>query len=647
MQASVLKILFLSLMLGCTQSSKAHVALDYPLGGETFIEGQTVTIRWHIVAQHATLNWDLYYSSDGGDNWVPIQIDIPLDSLSYTWHVPSLATSQGRVRIIQDNQDQDYLAISMDFSIVPNTSPPFLDAPAVDIIIACNEGTQEVELQSWLDDHGGALVTNHCGQLIWTNDFFLLSNNCGNTGDAIVMFTATDECGSTYSVASAYIIDLTPPVIDIPPMRKVVECDGHGNLPDLNAWLANHGGAHAADACGNVVWTNDFSPFLQQCGATGSSIVSFIATDECGNSASSTASFTIADHAAPEISSNSQDLILECDTLNEQDINQWLENHGGAQATDLCGMVHWSHDYTSLNHTCGSSGSVIVTFTAMDDCGNSRVTSAMLSTTDHLAPVIQKPAQDDTIFCGLFNPEGIIQSWIEMHGGAEASDFCGMVRWTNDYQWLSDECGRTGSATVIFTASDECGNGSTTSATISLIDQIPPVIDMEARDTTIACGSPNQDMIIQQWLDQHGGANAYDNCGNVMWVVDFPTVVDDCDTTLSYVGIFTVIDDCGNTSFTTASLTIMSEISSYEVILTAPEFNLYPNPVHDLLTIDFSENNSKPLRLSLFNTCGKLLWSTRNSESVRSVQMSQYEPGVYFLRAEMENRTYIKAVIKQ
>ncbi|MGB4850146.1 MAG: hypothetical protein WBP41_19635, partial [Saprospiraceae bacterium] len=202
MQVSGVKDIFLILMLGFSQSMFAHVALDNPLGGETFTEGQIVTIRWHIVAPHVTLNWDLYFSSDAGDNWVPIQLEIPLDSLSYTWHVPSIATSQGRVRIIQDNQGQDYLAISMDFIIVPNTSPPSLDAPAGDIIIECGMGNPEATVQSWLDNHGGALATNHCGQLNWTNDFFQLTNNCGNTGDAIVTFTATDECGSTYSVAS-------------------------------------------------------------------------------------------------------------------------------------------------------------------------------------------------------------------------------------------------------------------------------------------------------------------------------------------------------------------------------------------------------------------------------------------------------------
>ncbi len=647
MSSSFLKMFFFLWMLGYSQNLLAHVALDYPQGGETFIEGQIVTIRWHIVAPHVTLNWDLYISSDSGNNWQPIQLDIPLDSISYTWHIPSIFTSQGRVRIIQDNQEQDYLDISMDFTIVPNTSPPSLDAPASDMTIECSVGNPGDTLQSWLDNHGGASTTNYCGSLVWTNDFFQLANNCGNTGDAIVTFTATDECGSTYSVASVYIIDSSPPIIDVYPMNLVVECDGHGNVTEFNSWLANHAGAHAADACGNVVWTNILSPQLQQCGATGSSVVTFIATDECGNSAASTASFTIADHLAPEISSVAHELILECETSNEQDINLWLENHGGTQATDLCGTVHWTHDYSSLTYTCGSSGNAMVTFTATDDCGNTSVTSATLNVEDHIAPVINQTAQDNTVFCGSFNPEGIIQSWIEMHGGAQASDLCGMVSWTNDYVGLSDGCGIAGSATVIFSASDECGNGTTTSAIISLIDQNPPVIDIAAHDTVIACGSPDQDMIIQLWLDQHGGASAHDECGDIFWQNDIPVVVNTCDTTTNYIVTFTAVDECGNRNITTATFTLMVDISSNLSNFPEDVFSLYPNPVDDILTVKLSDHVSLPVHLSLFDSCGKRLWSDKDSNADMAIPMSQYTSGIYFLRMKIKNMTYMRTVIKK
>ncbi|MGB4849245.1 MAG: T9SS type A sorting domain-containing protein, partial [Saprospiraceae bacterium] len=361
----------------------------------------------------------------------------------------------------------------------------------------------------------------------------------------------------------------------------------------------------------------------------------------------STASFTIYDHTEPEITNNAQNLILDCDPSNDQVIQQWLNNHGGAEAYDLCGAVHWTHDYSALSFSCGSAGHAVVRFMATDDCGNSSITPAMLSINDHLAPVINQSAQDDTIVCGSFNPEGLIQSWIDMHGGAEATDFCGTITWTNDYAGLSDTCGVTGRATVIFTASDECGNGSTTIAIISLIDQIPPVIDVEAKDTTIACGLPDQQIIIQSWVDHHGGAVAHDECGDVIWLVDFPSIEENCDTTVSYGVTFTVVDECGNRNFTTANFTITGGTTSNTLLPDDLEFNLYPNPVQDLLKLELGTIFSMPYHLSLFDACGKLLWSGQDSKDIMSIPMSQYASGIYLLHIRMKNMTYTRAVIKQ
>ena len=112
-----------------------------------------------------------------------------------------------------------------------------------------------------------------------------LSDLCGATGSASVIFTATDDVeilrpaqqplpllinGSSYYNTAFY--DLT------------VECDGAGNTADLNAWLASNGGAVASDICsGLVTWSNDFISLSDLCGATGSASVIFTATDDCGN----------------------------------------------------------------------------------------------------------------------------------------------------------------------------------------------------------------------------------------------------------------------------------------------------------------------------------------------------------------------------
>ena len=95
----------------------AHVALDYPAGGETFVAGETINIQWHVLISHEQENWDLYFSPDGGASWQEIQLDMQTSQLSYEWTVPQITTGQAQIRIIMDNTGQDYTDTSGEFTI--------------------------------------------------------------------------------------------------------------------------------------------------------------------------------------------------------------------------------------------------------------------------------------------------------------------------------------------------------------------------------------------------------------------------------------------------------------------------------------------------------------------------------------------------
>ena len=99
------------------ESSNAHVQLDYPSGGETLVAGETVIIQWAILISHDQNNWDLYFSSNGGSDWVEIELDIDPARLDYVWTVPLTLTENGRIRIVQDNNGTDYQDVSADFII--------------------------------------------------------------------------------------------------------------------------------------------------------------------------------------------------------------------------------------------------------------------------------------------------------------------------------------------------------------------------------------------------------------------------------------------------------------------------------------------------------------------------------------------------
>jgi hypothetical protein len=126
--------------------------------------------------------------------------------------------------------------------------------------------------------------------------------------------------------------------------------------------------------------------------------VTFTATDDCGNSSETTATFTIEDTTNPTIDTAASNETVECDGLgNTAALNAWLADNGGAEASDACGGVTWSHNHSALSDGCGATGSTTVTFTATDDCGNSSETTATFTIEDTTPPSlsIEGPANQD------------------------------------------------------------------------------------------------------------------------------------------------------------------------------------------------------------------------------------------------------------
>ena len=546
------------LFQGLANNISAHVYLDYPQGGESFPAFTIITIQWHIAIPHEQLNWDLLFSTDGGNTWEPIQMDLPVSQLTYTWVVPDISTSLARISIIQDNVDMDYQDESMDFTIIPASMAPFIDITAQNLNLECNISNQQTAIQNWLNIQGGATAVGQCGNLVWTHDYVGLSNECGATGNAYVTFTATDSCGSAVTSAYLSVIDTISPVMQTPANNIVAECGGN-TTQLLNNWLANHGGATASDACGNVTWTYQASEPSNGCGITGSTSVMFIATDECGNSSTTSAEFSVEDSLAPGIVVPAQDYTLSCATPDHQTLLQnWLANQGGAMA--------------------------------FDDCGNN-------------------------------------------------------VTWTNNFTALSDGCGTTGSALVTFTATDACGHSASTLANFAIIDNSAPYIITPARDTTINCADADAHTSIKNWLSNHGGATASDNCGSVFWTHDFPPSADSCKIFGSFSVAFTSSDPCGNSDTTNATITIATTTGTDNSNLINLEFKISPNPASDFITITFDRKVTLPVLISLFDSRGKFVLSEKGNASEISITVNGIVPGVYFLQVGCSQGVYTRKVI--
>src|SRR5690606_32392680 len=365
----------------------------------------------------------------------------------------------------------------------------------------------------------------------------------------------------------------TPPTITHDPTNLVIECSVYGEH-ELNAWLSNFGNAQAEDTCGQVTWSHNYQGNLEVCG--GAITVTFTATDEAGLQSTVTATVEVVDTIAPTLTVVAQPLTVQCGANTDQALNNWLVNHGGAEAIDNCATVTWTNDYNPANFVaaCGNTGSVEVTFTGSDSCGNTVTTMATFTIEDTATPTLVTPAQPQTAECGA-DAEAALLAWLANNGGATATDSCDAdLTWTNDYNDGANfiaACGNTGEVTVTFTAADDCGNSVSTVAKFTIVDTTKPVFDINPQNVEAECDGAGKEAEYEAWLAAYAGAQASDNCGEVTYSYSLVDTAVLCGKTFSRTVRFTATDECGNRVSQQATFTIVDT--------TAPEFITEPEDV--------------------------------------------------------------------
>ena len=433
---------------------------------------------------------------------------------------------------------------------VQDTTPPTISCPA-DIILN-NENGVCGAVATWLSTDVSA--SDNCSISSVTQTSGLNSGDIFPVGTTTNTFLVTDNSGLTATCSFNVIVeDNEDPTWVNAPTDLTVECDGAGNVTEFDNWLNNT--FTGMDNCPNWVITNDSSGLSDDCGMTGSEIVTFRLTDESSNFIELDATFTIEDATPPTIDVEASDLTVECDgNGNTTELNDWLASIGttGA-ASDSCAGVTWTNNFIALSDDCGMTGSATVTFTATDECNLTNTTTATFTIEDTTPPTIDVEASNLSIECDGNGNITEVNEWLASIGvtGA-ASDSCAGVTWTNDFTILNnDVCGAL--TTVIFTATDECGNFVTTEATINTEDTIPPVIGCPGDVTAVTedgdCGA----------IVNFQPAVAIDNCGSAFTYqtggLGSGSVFPVGDTLIEY----TAQDDCGNLATCTFMVTVIDD----------------------------------------------------------------------------------------
>ncbi|HOY32997.1 MAG TPA: HYR domain-containing protein [Bacteroidales bacterium] len=170
--------------------------------------------------------------------------------------------------------------------------------------------------------------------------------------------------------------------------------------------------------------------------------------------------------------------------------------------------------------------------------------------------LIVSPAQDMVVMCDPLINMAQLNTWLESNGGAVADSTLDTVFWSNNYTGFTYTCGKTGYATVTFTATDICGNKSETTATFTIVDLMPPLI--ACPPDQIRTANP-ADLIYTVVGDEFDPLDCFDICCKVI-----PYNSLNGDSTLAGMalplGLTTIdwmaMDSCGNVAHCLFNVTV-------------------------------------------------------------------------------------------
>ena len=267
--------------------------------------------------------------------------------------------------------------------------------------------------------------------------------------------------------------------------------------------------------------------------------VTFTGTDSIGLASSQDQTFVISD-ATPPALSGGVDGSSECtgtDPSLNADYIAWRNNYAGITASDIFGDVTMSYSEGQWI-TSGCNKSIVVTFTATDDCGLMSKQDQTFTIEDTTAPTITAPA-DATVECTEDHSSAAT-------GVATGSDTCGNVVITESDSIVAG-CGNSMVITRTWTATDACGNSSTATQTINVEDTTAPVAPSAPVAASYEC--------IDE-VPAAGELTATDNCSPDITVTGVDSVdnTDPCNVVITRTWTFT--DACLNESSVSQTITV-------------------------------------------------------------------------------------------
>ncbi|MCC6282412.1 MAG: hypothetical protein IT262_17545, partial [Saprospiraceae bacterium] len=441
-----------------------------------------------------------------------------------------------------------------------DTLPPVITGN--DITEECGSTANDnVALQTWINAHGNATVTDECSETSWVNFSFLTST--GQSGNGFfnngpypqvqahncnwwvdVTFRAFDGCGNLGLKKLRFQIqDNTDPVIAGYPDTVTLACPNP--VPTLSTQFVS-------DNCDtSMVIANTVVRSDSLCDGSYTMTVTWSATDDCGNVGTAVQTVLVRDTIAPVFTLVPADKTFRCDTFVLPPVPVMGMN---INATDNCSPVLSITTQTNSGQNpdpqnCGHYAYQINRiFTATDECGNTRTATQVLTIVDNLGPV----------FSGFLDTTGVCDV-APVLPIPTATDACSGPTATPDTVSVVNTpgiCLDAYTLTITWVASDVCGNTSTFAQNIAIFDTVRPVLTNIPPNITVSCDAIPAPPATNTF-------NASDNCDVAVDIELVETELrnpdlNNCDHWTNYIvrREWTATDNCGNTQRYTQNILV-------------------------------------------------------------------------------------------
>jgi hypothetical protein len=375
-------------------------------------------------------------------------------------------------------------------------------------------------------------VTDNCDpQVDVSINETIIGSGCEYT--LIRTFLAEDDCGNSTVVSQTFTVaDTSPPVFVQPQPNITLQC----------AQVPSYVGPGVTDDCGAQVQLS-FTQTQVGAGCNYTLVRIYTATDLCGNSASFTQTIQVVDTTPPVIAGVPFNTFANCNAIPPV---------ANPTATDACGNGV-TLTFTETTQGTGCNRQLVRRWTATDACGNSTTRTQLVFVTDNTAPVISQVPANITLSCGSALPPVV---------NPVVTDNCSIGGVVPTLQFTEQQspapCGLLVQRT--WRAVDVCGNAAVAHQTITISDQVAPVLIGVPADITVACGQ----------LPAAAVVTATDNCSGVPTITFVEEVITGaCPYTVKRT--WRAQDVCGNLATAVQHILVVDN--------TPPVFSAYPNSV--------------------------------------------------------------------